>query len=189
MVEIAYDTYYQTEDLFGEPYPELVDFFRSYSHKGKVLDLGCGQGRDAIAIARLGFEVTGIDTSEVGINQMLKIAQNEGLPIIGQVADIYLFDNFQDFDFIIFDSIFHFYKKDIENETKFIKKVIDKAKKDSVIIFCIHDTNYKVEVLNTTIDSEKKIERVLDLPFDYKWNDEESGQESKTDYRMVAIKK
>lgn len=51
----TYDKYYQTENLFGDPYPELIEFFANYPKKGKVLDLGCGQGRDAIAIAQLGY--------------------------------------------------------------------------------------------------------------------------------------
>ncbi|MCB0820944.1 MAG: methyltransferase domain-containing protein, partial [Bacteroidetes bacterium] len=79
----AYDKYYETEELFGEPYPELIEFFRTYSLKGKVLDLGCGQGRDSIAIARLGYEVTGIDNSRTGIEQMLEIAASENLNLKG----------------------------------------------------------------------------------------------------------
>ena len=57
---VAYSKNYQTENLFGEPYPELIDFFTNYRNKGRLLDLGCGQGREAIPVARLGFEVTGI---------------------------------------------------------------------------------------------------------------------------------
>ena len=74
---VTYDKYYQTENLFGEPYPELIEFFAEYPYKGKLLDLGCGQGRDAIALARLGYSVTGIDNSKVGIQQMNQIGQVE----------------------------------------------------------------------------------------------------------------
>lgn len=69
-MKVAYDKYYQTENLFGKPYPELIKYFSTYPKQGKVLDLGCGQGRDSIPIARLGFDVTGIDNSRVGIEQM-----------------------------------------------------------------------------------------------------------------------
>ena len=72
---VTYDKYYKTENLFGQPYPELLAFFTEYPKKGNVLDLGCGQGRDAIPLARLGFDVTGIDNSSVGIAQMNRIAK------------------------------------------------------------------------------------------------------------------
>jgi len=74
-VTVTYYKYYEAENLFGEPYPELIEFFAEYPRKRKVLDLGCGQGRDAIALARLGYSVTGIDNSRVGIDQMNEIGQ------------------------------------------------------------------------------------------------------------------
>lgn len=35
---------------------------------GKILDLGCGQGRHSIALSKMGFEVKGVDFSEAHIN-------------------------------------------------------------------------------------------------------------------------
>ena len=52
-MNVSYDKQYQTENLFGEP----------YSERGRLLDLGCGQGRNAIPLAQLGYEVTGMDIS------------------------------------------------------------------------------------------------------------------------------
>ena len=105
---VTYDKYYQTENLFGEPYPALIDFFAEYPKKGKVLDLGCGQGRDAIQLARLGFEVTGIDNSKVGIKQLNRVANTENISLAGIVTDIFKFEGFSEFDFVLLDSMFHF---------------------------------------------------------------------------------
>ena len=44
----SYDKHNRNENLFGEPYPELIKFFSNYPKRGKLLDLGCGQGRNAI---------------------------------------------------------------------------------------------------------------------------------------------
>jgi SAM-dependent methyltransferase len=87
-----------------------------------VLDLGCGQGRDAIALARLGYSVAGIDNSKVGIEQVNQIGEIENLNLVGQVGDIYSFDRFADFDIVLLDSMFHFAKKDKEKEIGLIQK-------------------------------------------------------------------
>ncbi len=71
-MKVEYDKYYQTENLFGKAYPELIDFYAKVEEKGELLDLGCGQGRDSIPLAKLGFSVTGIDYSKVGIKQLSK---------------------------------------------------------------------------------------------------------------------
>ena len=186
---VTYDKYYQTENLFGEPYPELIEFFAEYPKKGKVLDLGCGQGRDAIALARLGYSVTGIDNSKVGIDQMNQIGQDENLNLVGQVGDIYAFDRFSEFDIILLDSMFHFAKKDKEKEIGLIKRIISKIRNGSLVVVCIQDTGDKVQILNKAIDFEKRLKRLADKEFKYVFEDKDSGHKSETNYRMIVIEK
>lgn len=184
-----YDAYYKTEDLFGEPYPELIDFFRTRPRRGRVLDLGCGQGRDAIAIARLGYEVVGIDNSTVGIDQMMSGAERERLNVLGKVCDIYDFVEFQDFDFVLFDSMFHFAKNDKEKETGLIKRTVENVETGCVIINCIQDIGDKVKIYNASIDFDNTLERLSDMKFKYTWEDKASGHRSTTDYRMLIVRK
>ena len=189
MSKITYDSYYETENLFGEPYPELIEFFSKYPKKGKVLDLGCGQGRDAIFLARLGYNVTGIDVSEVGINQMNLIGKKEGLNLTGIVKDIYAYNDFDKYDFILLDSMFHFAKNDKEKEIGLIKKIVSKIKNEGLIIVCIQDTGDKVEILNKAIDFQKKLNRLTGKNFKYTFEDKESGHKSETKYRMIIVEK
>lgn len=188
-MSVAYDKYYQTENLFGEPYSELIEFFADYPKKGKVLDLGCGQGRDAIALARLGYSVTGIDDSKVGVDQMNQIGQNESLNLIGHVGNIYTFDRFTEFDIVLLDSMFHFAKKDKEKEIGLIKKIISDLKNGSLMVVCIQDTGDKVQILNQAIDFEKKHKRLANKKFKYTFEDSGNGHKSETDYRMIVVKK
>lgn len=187
---VTYDKYYETENLFGKPYPELIEFFKEYPRRGKVLDLGCGQGRDAIPIARLGFEVTGIDNSKVGIDQMIQISNSENLKITGLVGNIYIFDNYQDFDIVLLDSVFHFEKHDKQREVDLISKIARDIKNNGLICVCIQDTGYKVKVLEETIKNTRLDFDILnDSAFTYKYVDTESGHKSETKYCMYIVRK
>ena len=84
-----YDKYYEEAHHFGEPCLELVEFFEERDTRGTVLDLGCGQGRDVLPLAHLGYEVIGVDISRVGIEQMMSEAKQYNLKGRGIVADIY----------------------------------------------------------------------------------------------------
>lgn len=184
-----YNKHYQTKNLFGEPYPELVEFFSEHPKRGKILDLGCGQGRDAIALARLGYVVEGIDNSKIGIEQMNQVSKDENLNLTGQVADIYAFDNFEEFDFILFDSILHFSKKDKDREIGLIQKVISKIRNGGLLIFCVQEMGDKVEVLNHTIDHRRKLKRILDKKIKYIFKDGNGVHISKSNYRIIIIEK
>ena len=186
---IAYDDYYKTENLFGAPYPELIEFFDVYPGKGKVLDLGCGQGRDAIALARLGYAVTGIDNSKVGIDQMIQIGKAENLNLVGQVEDIYAFDRFHEFDIILLDSMFHFEKNDKAKEVGLIQKIVSTSKIGCLVVICIQDTGKKVQILKESIDFERQLKRLADKKFKYCFEDQESGHKSETDYRLLIVEK
>ncbi len=185
-----YDTYYETEALFGEAYAELIDFFKQYEPKGKLIDLGCGQGRDSISLAGLGYEVTGIDNSKVGIDQMNSISIREGLKLTGLVGDIYAFDNYPDFDIVLLDSMLHFEKRDKQKETALIDKIANRINKNGLICICIQDTGKKVKILKDTIDNSGIDFDILnDSSLIYKYEDKESGHKSETKYCMYIIKK
>lgn len=186
----SYNTYYKTLNLFGDPYPELIDFFRDYESKGKVLDIGCGQGRNAIALARLGYSVIGIDNSTVGIEQMNAIAKAESLKMNGFVEDIYTYDAYADIDIVLLDSMFHFEKRDKEREIGLIKNIAQKIDHGSLICICIQDTGKKVSILKDTIHrSGIDVEILNDSSLMYIYEDKASGHKSETTYCMYIVKK
>jgi tellurite methyltransferase len=55
---------------------------------GHVLDLGCGEGRDSVFLAALGFEVTAVDVSHAGISKGARLAHDRGVPVRWIQADI-----------------------------------------------------------------------------------------------------
>jgi SAM-dependent methyltransferase len=64
-----YDLLYRDKDYAGEARYVRSLLARYGRPRGAVLDLGCGTGRHAIELARLGFAVCGIDASERMIAQ------------------------------------------------------------------------------------------------------------------------
>ncbi len=59
---------------------------------GRALDVGMGQGRNALWLAQQGWDVTGFDLSDEGVRQAQVEAKRLGLKISASVASIADFD-------------------------------------------------------------------------------------------------
>lgn len=71
------------------------DFLRAVARTipdGPVLEIAAGEGRNAIFLASLGYEVTAMDQSEVGLANAKDLAERHGLPLRTCVADLSDFD-------------------------------------------------------------------------------------------------
>jgi SAM-dependent methyltransferase len=92
--DIDYDELYRdTADSGGPPWsiggpqPALAAVVDDGVKGPKVLDVGCGTGDLAIALARRGYEVTAIDISRVAIDMARAKAAGEGLTVHFEVQD------------------------------------------------------------------------------------------------------
>lgn len=56
--------------------------------KGRALDVAMGHGRNAIYLARMGFEVEGVDISADAVAGTLETARQAGVTIKAHVADL-----------------------------------------------------------------------------------------------------
>jgi SAM-dependent methyltransferase len=68
-----------------------IDFMLSYfslQQGSKVLDLMCGYGRHAIALAKKGISVTAVDNLDDYISEIKKIAKEENLSVQAIKADV-----------------------------------------------------------------------------------------------------
>ncbi|MCK0138611.1 class I SAM-dependent methyltransferase [Aliiroseovarius sp. F47248L] len=104
-----YDKLYRkTPDALGPPTETITRFFDQLKvPPARVLDVGCGQGRDALFIARQGHVVVGVDISPHGIRDLEAAARRENLNVEGVVADIITYQPDGVFDVILIDRTLH----------------------------------------------------------------------------------
>jgi tellurite methyltransferase len=56
--------------------------------RGKALDLAMGNGRNAVYLAKRGFDVEGVDISAESAKRTLELAHNSGVTVNALVADL-----------------------------------------------------------------------------------------------------
>lgn len=56
--------------------------------RGRVLDVAMGNGRNAIYLAKIGFDVEGVDISPEAVSSALELAKKAGVTIKAKVADL-----------------------------------------------------------------------------------------------------
>jgi len=75
------------EDMTNIPSQFLVDSI-SLLPKGRALDIAMGNGRNAVYLAKAGFQVEGVDASRDAVDKALVLAQKEGVSIQTRVEDL-----------------------------------------------------------------------------------------------------
>lgn len=88
-----WDERYSAEEyVYGtKPNEFLAENFASIP-KGRVLSLAEGEGRNAVFLAKQGYEVTAVDGSTVGLDKARKLAESEGVAIETVHADLADYD-------------------------------------------------------------------------------------------------
>jgi 2-polyprenyl-3-methyl-5-hydroxy-6-metoxy-1,4-benzoquinol methylase len=175
------DTYKEKEEMFGRPYKELQDYFRNHSTKGKVLDLGCGQGRDSLFFASLGFQVTAIDISKIGVEQMIHKAKEKGLNINGIVADVQKYKMKGRFDIILFDMLLHSFEN--EQQLGLLKIYSHHLEKNGKICIVFPDdmnSNHFMNMINSLPGDWDLLDEII-------INDVPKIEEEDTDYKFTMM--
>lgn len=99
-----YDEKYAGEAYYWGKKPSrmcdrVLEFVRpSGGFRPTLLDLGCGEGRNAVYFARLGFRVTGLDVSARGLEKTRRLAEEFGVEVGAIQADIVTWEPVQTFD-------------------------------------------------------------------------------------------
>jgi len=130
-----WNTLYSKQNYFGEgptKLAKLAEKLFKTNNVQKILEVGCGQGRDAIYFSQLGLDVSAFDISANAIKSINSVKDRMNL------NKLYLFEhnvleplNFpeQHFDFIYSNLALQFF--DLENLSKILKNLSNVMKNNS----------------------------------------------------------
>ena len=101
-VETDYDRRYSTEGYYWGLMPNRLCYdimkilppIRPY----RVLDIGCGEGKDAVFFAKCGYAVTAFDQSEQGIEKAKRLAEHNQVEVNFFKADLFDYRPDREFD-------------------------------------------------------------------------------------------
>lgn len=116
-VEWFLEFYCEPKDYFPKKYnsnpvhSEVLEAMESLS-PGKALDLGCGQGRNALFLAQHGFEVTAVDQNELALEILQSIVEQEDLEMTVGLYDINSAALTQTYDLIVSTVVLMFLQAD-----------------------------------------------------------------------------
>ncbi len=106
----------------GTPEPLVIRFIEEQNIQPcSMIDLGCGAGNEAIALAKRGFRVTGVDISERAIIEAQKRAKDASVSCLFLTGNILDMSMQQTYDFVLDRACFHFI--DSEERPRYVETV------------------------------------------------------------------
>ena len=109
-----YDLKYANHECYWGKKPSaicdrIIEIIRpNADFRPKLLDLGCGEGRNTIYFAKHGFEVVGLDLSLVGLKKTRRYAKEVGVHVETIHADIVSYRLIEPYDVIFSTGTLHY---------------------------------------------------------------------------------
>ncbi len=155
-----------------EPNAAVTEFEHLMNRQSKVLDVGCGEGQNAIYLAQQGHLVDAFDLSEHGIAKLKYRCEKSNAQVNAFAADLTTYQFEQNYDMIICFGTLHFVSK---NEWK---KFINNAKKYTNI-----GGIHIIQIFTDTVPASEDI-----APFAIGLAKDEEMKELYTDWEILQFK-
>lgn len=82
----------------------------------KLLDIGCGEGKDAVFFARCGYEVSAFDISDAGLDKCKRLADKARVPVRAFKANLFDYRLDEDYDILFSSGVLHYIKRGLRDE-------------------------------------------------------------------------
>lgn len=140
--------------------PDVLECIKNYkiSKDSKILDLGCGEGRDSIYLLNNGYNVLAVDYSKTAIEKCRELSNNNYNEKFMQFDLIK--DRLNDkFDFIYSIAVLHMFILD-EHRNKFLSFIREHLKEGGICLICVMGDGIKQYTSNID-DAFKNTKRVV----------------------------
>jgi tellurite methyltransferase len=95
------------QDPFGPPSAEVLELRGALKPGARVLDLGCGAGRNALPLAAAGMEVTAVDASPAACKRLAALAEEARVDVQIVNQDVGRFAFLGSYDVVIAHGLLH----------------------------------------------------------------------------------
>ena len=82
----------------------------------RVLDIGCGEGKDAVFMARCGYAVSAFDIAQSGIDKLRRLADNAGVFVDAFRADVNDYRPDAEYDIVFSSGVLHYIRPELRSE-------------------------------------------------------------------------
>ena len=112
-----WEQYYDdpSADAFGDPSSEIVQLSEDLKVGGLTLDIGCGEGRNALFLSQQGMHVFAFDTSLSALIKMARRAKTNDLSVSCWQQDLTTFSTSTKFAVVVCHGVLHFFTPTIRN--------------------------------------------------------------------------
>lgn len=120
--ENPYDKLYASQEYYWGKKPskmcdKVIEIVRpNPNFRPKLLDLGCGEGRNAVYFAQHGFDIVGLDTSLPGLKKTERYAKEAGVQIKTIQADITRYTLVDTYDVIFSTGVLQYLPPEVREQ-------------------------------------------------------------------------
>ena len=82
----------------------------------KLLDIGCGEGKDAVFFARCGYNVSAFDISEAGLEKTKRLAEKAHVHVRTFRANLWDYRLSEQYDILYSSGVLHYIKPELKDE-------------------------------------------------------------------------